>query len=99
MPVDQDFANDPDAFLRSHIVIQACPNVPLNFASGDRVRVTVQQTDSIVHHEPYMLVCFMRVAHGTDAYPVDVYWCPYVQNDIKTTTLGNLALYMFTPTM
>lgn len=105
MPVEVDFFNNPSAFLRANVVIQASPNEPLGYVEGNLYYFTVRETRSaVVRNLPQVAlaprkVCYMtQVPQGT-ANAVTGYYCPYAPNDGRATQLGNAANYVFTPTM
>jgi hypothetical protein len=99
--VNELFCGNPDHFLRHNIVIQKCPDDPpvdLYEHGVLNVKVVEAPGEFSVANLPGGKVCMMIPAKATRP-SLPAYWCPYKQNDIRHATLGNDALYMFTPTM
>jgi hypothetical protein len=95
MSKPQEFCNDPKAFMETHVVYVIVPK-----ETEGTVDVTIdERPNSIVTNNPNAGVFRLRLARKTDPVSIPAYFCPYEQNDIKGTMLGNRALWMFTPTM
>src|SRR5690242_19857081 len=100
MSLQEDFFNDPAAFLNTHVVVQNFPSDPLDFAEGDLFYFTVHESaNSKVANKDHAKVCWMAESAKKAPPALKAYWCPYKQNEIRHTMLGNLSRYAFTPTM
>jgi hypothetical protein len=100
MPAADDFHNNPGLFLNNNLVVQGAPNEPLGFHEGDVLHFTVLEQPAFkVLNRVGMRVCIMKRLPAATAVSVAAYWCPYKQNDVKYTNIGNAAGYVFTPTM
>lgn len=100
MSLQDDFFDDPSAFLNTHIVVQMFPNEPPGFGEGDLYYFTVRESaNAKVANKPGAKVCWMAEAPKKAPPALKAYWCPYEQNDMRHTMLGNLSRYVFTPTM
>lgn len=95
MSMAEAFCNAPKTFMETHVVYVIVPN-----QTEGLVDVTVEERpNSTVTNNPDAKVFRLRLARRDDPVSIPAYFCPYEQNNIKATTLGNLALWMFTPTM
>ncbi len=103
MSVNDQFCMSPETFLRKNIVIQRVPGEPdvgdYTDAAKKLLKVVVVDTGKRVSNNRQGKVCYMRLAHPGELPSLLVYWCPYVQDDLRGAALANDALFMFTPTM
>jgi len=95
MSMAEEFCNDPKAFMETHVVYVIVPK-----ETEGLIDVTVdERPNSTVTNNQAARVFRLRLARKEDPVSIPAYFCPYEQNSVKATTLGNLALWMFTPTM
>jgi len=100
MSLQDDFFDDPSAFLNTHVVVQNFPSDPAGFNEGDLFYFTVHESPNAkVANKTGAKVCWMAQSTKKAPPALKAYWCPYAQNDMRHTMLGNLARYVFTPTM
>ncbi len=94
--VSERFVLDPEAFMKDNIVLQCVHN-----DTEGLIDVVVKEGGghAKIHNRQGGKVCIMMQKGKSDLPSLRTYFCPYNQNELKSTTLGNDALFMFTPTM
>jgi hypothetical protein len=95
MSLVQAFCNDPLSFMQDHVVYIVVAN-----GAGPLINVTIEERpNSVVSNKPNAKVYRLRSVPDTHIPSIPAYFCPYQQNDLRAITLGNDALWMFTPMM
>jgi hypothetical protein len=100
MPSEQDFCDDPLAFMAQHIVIaDYVPSKP----GKTFVQIGVDDMTSqgwTVASGPTGAKVFRLYTRPDNYSPsISAYICPYGNNEVNTITLGNDCLWMFTALM
>ena len=90
------FSANPEGFMEKNIVIQKVPDAT---PAGQLDVVIIVAKGYGVINRKGGLVCMMAKKPSSVEESMNIYWCPYTQNQLKSVMLGNDALYAFTPTM
>ncbi|MBV1882809.1 MAG: hypothetical protein KUG82_14325 [Pseudomonadales bacterium] len=89
--ITEQFCAGPEKFMEENVVMQW-----IQRDSADVFGVGVKMIENaVVSNKPNGKVCFFYEKTTTPSLPA--YWCPYSQNQFKSSMLGNDALFAFTP--
>jgi len=96
MSYKKQFHDDPRQFMQDNIV--TCPDNPANLPGNKIVKVTIEAHGAaVITNKPDGAVYVLTFADEPDS--LDVYWCPYYNNDVGSAMLGTDADYVFTVSM
>lgn len=97
MPKDvtKQFCADPEGFLNDNVVLQKIADA----TPAGLIGVRMYAGEAKVDKKPNAMVCYTVLADKGQAPSLPAYWCPYQQNAMISSMLGDDALFAFTPTM
>ncbi len=96
MSYKRAFQQNPRAFMADNIV--TAPDNPDYLPPNKIVKITIQKLDAVlISNKPDGAV--YSIVFADTPHSLDVYWCPYYQDDTGSAMLGTDANYVFTVSM